>query len=68
VIQILGRNLDIHDGFDSIIPYSLKEAAPATGMTGNAFLVDNQQQGVAVAIDTGVNEALNLSGGLTLAP
>src|SRR5487761_1558175 len=45
-----------------------KEAAARAGVACNAALVDQDQQGVAVAIDTQLDQALDVSRALAFAP
>ena len=44
------------------------EAARAVGVAGGAGLLDDEKQAVAVAVHAELDEALDVAGGLALAP
>src|SRR6202012_3482960 len=67
-IQRVGRHLRCRDLDQPAIPSGSEEAIAASGMAGDAALIHQQQQGVAVAIDTQFLQVLGLAGRLTLAP
>lgn len=56
------------DHFDAFAPDRVVETAAPPGMTGAAKLVDQQQDGVAIAIEAGFDHPLPATGGFALAP
>lgn len=44
------------------------KTAPATGVAGNANLLDQQQNGIGIAIQPGFLQVLDLAGCFALAP
>ena len=67
-VQRVGRDLRRSDFDQGAVEGGSVEAVAAAGVAGDAVLVDQQQQRVAVAIDAELLQVLGLAGGFALSP
>jgi hypothetical protein len=67
-VERLGRHLGRGDFDQRSVACRAEKAVPAAGVAGDAVLVHQQQQGVAVTIDSQFLQVLDLAGSLAFAP
>src|SRR5690242_4354693 len=67
-IELLRVDQRVGDRRPVAIARGAEEAGAASGVAGDALLVDAEQQRIAVAIEAQLDQALDLPRGLALAP
>jgi hypothetical protein len=67
-VEFAWRYQGFCDGNETLVAHGAKETAAPSRMASDAGLVNQQQYGVAIAVDAKFNEALNLARVLAFAP